>query len=235
MTSIYVGGNCLWTMKRTVTILITFLLLGCKTNPTETLLKEARQLDSLERYKEAIVIYDKILRIDENNIHALFDRAVDKGLTGDREGELTDLHKILKLDSINTLALFNLGVTYGNMRQYKESIEAFNKAMKTKGGEHVTMDFVQNDFVPDLGKDDVPTVDIKLERGIVFYKADSVRKAYIDLTYCIERKHKLGDSYYYRGWTYLKADKLKEACEDFKMSELNGMKEATEIFNEVCR
>ena len=221
-------------MKRTSTVLIAFLLLGCNTKPTERLLKDARQLDSLERYKEAIVIYDKILTIDEDNTDALFDRAVDKGLTGDKEGELTDLHKILKLDSINTLALFNLGVTYGNLGQYKESIESFNKAMKTKGGERITIDFVHNEFVPWLGENDVPTVDIKLERGIVYYKSDSIRKAYIDLTYCIERKHKLGDSYYYRGRTYLKADRLKEACEDFKMSQLCGMKEATEIFNEVC-
>lgn len=222
-------------MKKTTTVLMTCLLLGCSTNPTETLFKEARQLDSLERFKEAIVIYDKILTIDDNNINALLDRAVDKGLTGDREGELTDLYKILKLDSTHTLALFNLGVTYGNLEQYKESIEAFNKAMKTKGGEHVTMDFAQNDFVPELGKHDVPTADIKLERGIVFYKADSVRKAYLDLTYCIENKYKLGDSYYYRGRTYLKADRLKEGCEDLKLAELNGMKKATDALNEVCR
>lgn len=222
-------------MKRITIVLLICLLLSCNTNPTETLFREARQLDSLKRYKEAIVIYDKILTIDEKNIHALLDRAVDKGLTGDIEGEITDLQKILKLDSTITLALFNLGVIYGNLGQYKESIEAFNKAIKTKGGENVTMDLVQNNFAPDLGKNDVPIVDIKLERGIVFYKADSVRKAYIDLTYCIENKYKLGDSYYYRGRTYLKADRLKEGCEDLKLAELNGMKEATDALNEVCR
>jgi tetratricopeptide (TPR) repeat protein len=212
------------------------LLGSCYKNPTDGLFKEARKLDSLKKYTEAIAVYDKILTIDENNIHALFDRAVDKGLVTDHEGEVADLMRILKLDSTNTLALYNLGVTLGNLTRYKESINAFNKAVQTKGGEVLTMDYEPNSFVDEnYHMNDVSIADIKLERGIVYYKADSVRKAYFDLTYCIENNHQLKDSYYFRALTYLKSDMQIQACEDLKLAELHGEKDATELRGRYCR
>ena len=209
---------------------------GCSTNHTDTLLNEARILDSLQKYKEAIALYDKVLTLDSSHIDALFERAFDKGSIGDPEGEIRDLTKILDLDSANTLALFNLGIKYGNLLRYKESIKAFNKAIQTKGGELLTFDYVANPFVDkELYTYDVPIADIRLERGIVHYKADSVRKAYFDFTFCIENKHELKDSYYYRGRAYLKSGMLKHACKDLKIAELYGEKEATEILDKFCR
>lgn len=223
-------------MKGTWALSSICLLLSCNTNSSEKLFKEARQLDSLGRYKEAIVVYDKILMIDENNIHALFDRAVDKGLVKDHEGELEDLMEILTLDSTNTLALYNAGIALSNLNRHKESITAFNKAVHTKGGEFLTLDHTPNSLMDkEYFIHDVPIADIKLERGIAYYKADSVRQAYFDLTYCIENNHRLKDSYYYRARTYLKSGMLKNACQDLEMAERYGEKDAAEILNKYCR
>lgn len=74
-----------------------------------------------------------------------------------------------------------------------------------------------------------------LERGIVYYKTDSVRKAFFDLTFCIENNHNLRDSYYYRARTYLKSDMLTQACADLEMAELYGEKDATETLDKYCR
>lgn len=224
--------------KCSLTILISFLMVsltGCGKS-TENLLSEAHVLDSLERYEKAIVIYDKVLAKDPDNISALFDRSIDRGHLGDSVGELQDLKAILALDSTNTLALYNSGIAYGNLERYAESIDAFKKAMQTKGGEMMTLEFVPNAFVDEeLYRYDVPTADIKLERGIVYYKADSVRNAYFDLTYCINKGHALKDSYYYRAMTYVKSGMNEHACKDAKMSLLYGMKEAGEIVEKYCK
>lgn len=209
--------------------------MSCSNNP-EKLLKRAIELDSLGKFKEAIAVYNELLELNSSNTSVLIARAYDKERLGDRSGEIEDLNKAVKVAPDNTLALFELGIIYGDLGRYSESIEAFNKAIQTKGGELISMDWAKNDFIND-GRYmfDVPIVDIKLERGIVYYKSDSVSKAYFDLTYCIDKGHNLKDSYYYRSRTCLKSDMVEHACMDAKMSALYGMKEAIEIVEKYCK
>lgn len=222
-------------MKNTTVILV--LLLSACGNTTETMLEEARRLDSLAQYKEAIAIYDKILIDDPNEISALLNRAADKGMLDDDEAALVDLKHLLTFDSTNTLALFNLGIVLGNLQRYDEAINAFNKAEDSKGGGPVFMERVPNGFTNDDNAiNDVPIEDIIFERGIVYYKADSIRKAYFDFTHCIEHESHLGESYYYRAKTYIASQMLKEACEDLTMAAVNGKKEGVnELIGKYCK
>lgn len=231
-------------------ILFIFLLSSCgegrDENRSEDLLSKARQLDSLERYNEAIAVYDDVIRLEPNNVHALMDRAVDKGQINNIEGAIQDYMTIIRIDSVNTLAFYNLGILYGNRGSYLESINAFDGAMKTKGledGKLLVMTPVPNQFF-DTGLEsegktrvefEVEEKVIRLERGIVFYKTDSVRKAYFDLTYCISHDYYAGEAYYYRARTYLKSAMLAHACKDAKNSLLHGMAEAKEIIDVACK
>lgn len=212
--------------------ILTFLaVLSCSSNQDD-LLKQAIELDSLERFQEAIVIYDKLLKLDSSNASVLIARAYDKERIGDEHGKIKDLTRAAEVGPDHALPMFELGIVYGDLGQYTESIAWFNKAITAKGG----FDWVKNDFI-DSKKYllDVPIADIMLERGIVHYKADSVRKAYFDLTFCIEKNQNLKESYYYRAQTYLKSDMLKQACDDLKMAELHGEKNATEMRDKYCK
>lgn len=211
------------------------IFMSCSNHP-EILLKRAIELDSLGKFKEAIAVYDQLLEFDTSNTSILIARAYDKGRIGDSNGEIDDLNKVVKIAPNNTLALFELGIIYGDFGDYSQSIEVFNKAIQTKGSELISLDWVKNDFIDDRRyMFDVPIADLKLERGIVYFKSDSVRKAYADLTYCIDIGHELKDSYYYRARTCLKSDMVEQACKDAKMSALYGMKEAVEIVDSYCK
>lgn len=217
-------------------ILAGFLMMLSCSRDRETLLKEAIKLDSLERFHEAIAIYDELLEQDSSNASILVARAYDKALTGDQSGEIQDLKRAVSVGSGHALPMLELGIIYGDLGQYAESIEWFNRAINVKTYGSSTVDWADNPFL-DRKRHllDVPMVEIILERGIIYYKADSVRNAYDDLTYCIEKNHELKDSYYYRARTYLKSNMLKQACEDLKMAEMYGQTDATEILEKYCR
>lgn len=224
-------------MSIRILTLFVFALPVMSCHQTDKLFTEARALDSLQQYKEAIALYDQILAEEPDHFHALFYRASDKYLTGDSLGQVNDLQTILKLDSTNTLAFFNLGVAYANMERYEESIAAFHGAERTKGT-GLTIKIVPNAFLRTTGEEniyDIPYEEIKLERGIVYYKVDSLRKAYYDLTYCVNSKYELKESYYFRGMTYLRSGMHEQGCEDLKMSELYGDLDATAALEKYCR
>ena len=223
-------------MKKRSVLLLAFLIACSSKQSEERLLVQASRLDSIGQFKMAIRVYDQILSQDSTNISALLDRAYDKAELGDREGQIKDLQRVVNLQPQNTLALYNLGIAYGNINKFPESIAAFNRAVATKGGESISIDWKQNDLTEDDNYGfDVPIADIKLERGIVYYYCDSVKKAYHDLTFCINNKHALRESYYYRSITYLKSEMLEQACKDAKMSALYGMKEANLILEKYCK
>jgi hypothetical protein len=224
-------------MKKNILLALLIFIVGCSSKQSEErLLVEATRLDSLGQLKMAIRIYDQILASDSTNINALLDRSFDKGALGQRDGQIKDLKRVLVLQPQNTLALFNLGIAYGNINKYVESIDAFKRAVATKGGEMISVDFKKNEFSKsDTYGFDVPIADIKLERGIVYYHTDSLEKAFEDLSFCIKQKYELGESFYYRAATWVKAGNGEQACKDAKMSSIYGMKQATEIIDKYCK
>jgi len=222
-------------MRDVLIILSLATFLSCSDRP-DRLLEQAVQLDALERYTEAIVVYDKLLALDSTNTSVWIARAYDKGRIGNADGEMADLKQAVKVGAEHALPFFQLGITYSDRKQYAEAIEWFNKATLVKGGGPIYMDMVDNDFIDRQEYLlDVPIVDIMFERGVAYYEVDSITNAHRDFTFCIESKHNLKESYYGRACTYLRADMLKAACDDLKMAELYGSKAATELLEKYCR
>jgi tetratricopeptide (TPR) repeat protein len=83
-------------------------------------------------YKEAIVIYDKILEIEPNNISTLKMKGIAQSNSDYHEKSLKQFFKILQYRPNDVISLTGMGVGFGNLGEYEESIKYFEKAIKEK-------------------------------------------------------------------------------------------------------
>ena len=95
------------------------LLVSCDLTTPEEYTAEARTLYQNKNYKKAIILLNKAIEKDEKYIDAYIDRAANKSAINDYNGAINDLRKVLLIDSDNTLALFNIGKLYCNLKKYK--------------------------------------------------------------------------------------------------------------------
>jgi tetratricopeptide (TPR) repeat protein len=123
----------------------------------------------------------------------------------------------------------NRGKNKKRLEDYHAAIEDFEKAIRTKGGESIYMAKVENPFVETGFEFDVGMEEIRFERGIARYKIDSLRTAFDDFNFCIQKNFELPASYYWRGLIYLAYGKKTEACTDLKKSQELGDSDAHEI------
>ena len=219
-----------------ISLLITFLS-SCDLKTAEQYQSEAQILFEKKDYKGAINLLNKAIIKDDKYIGAYLDRGANKGQLDDYIGAIKDFKKVLSIDSDNTLALFNIGKTYCNLKKYKLAIQFYNKAFDTKGkafdtnGETVYIDLVDNKFV-DLGyKNDVKKGDIFYERGIAYYNFNDLKNSFNDFKSCIQQNYNVKESYYWIGCIYLDVKKNDKACECFYKAKENGDNEIE--FNEI--
>jgi len=227
---------------KNLVFLIAGLVLLAACQPTIRKLKrDAVELDSLHQYKEAINLYTAILARDPNDIDAYFDRAMDKSRLEDHEGSIADFREIVKLDSANTLSFYNLGVEYGIMKKYEESIYHFNTALRLKKidpsqtkSTNILLTEEGSSLI-DEGPYDCPVGQILFGRGRIYYKSDSIRKAYFDFSNCIGVDYRRGESYFMRGLCYLSSGMKEDACKDLNLGYRYGATVALKAIAENCQ
>ncbi len=221
---------------RAITYILIILTLGsCDFKSSEYYNGEAQKLEKEGKYEEAILLLDKAIEKDPQNIYALLNRGVDKSILGDYKGAINDYSKIIEIDSENALAYLNRGKNKKRLDDYHAAIEDFEKAIKTKGGESFYMDKVENPFVETGFEFDVEMEEIRFERGIARYKIDSLRTAFDDFNFCIQKNFELPASYYWRGLIYLAYGKKTEACNDLNKSQELGDSDAHEMIERHCK
>ncbi|MFD2561488.1 tetratricopeptide repeat protein [Aquimarina rubra] len=214
-------------------IIITFT--SCDFKSSSDYNAEAENLENEGRYKEAITLLDKALEKDPENIYALLNRALDKSILKDYEGSIKDYSKVIELDERNTLAYINRGNVKNVINDFKGAIEDCEKAIKTKGTESIYMDLSENSFV-DLGFEfDVKMEKIRFERGIARYNIDSLKLAFEDFDFCVEKNYELALSYYWRGIIFLSYGMNNEGCEDLFESQKLGNENAKELIEKNCK
>ncbi|ESU21166.1 hypothetical protein FCR2A7T_06980 [Flavobacterium cauense R2A-7] len=195
---------------------------------------EAEELEQEGKYKEAILLLDKAISKDDKFIGAYINRGADKSALGDYEKAIKDYEKVLSINPNNTLALFNIANNYKRIENYKKSLEYYNKAFTSKGGDKFYMDLADNDFV-DLGHDfDVPGKEIFYERGITLFHLGSLNKSYSDFQSSIKQKYNVAQSHYWIGFIYLKTNQRELACENFNKSRDLGDKDAEAEIIKFC-
>lgn len=222
-------------MKLLSIMFLLAILTGCDFKSSEGYHKEANKIEQEGKFKEAILLLDKVVEKDPNNIKALLDRAVDKSTIEDYKGAITDYSLVIELDPDNGLAYLNRGKNKKRLEDYRGAIADFDKAISTKGGELIYMDKIKNSFVETRFEYDVKMEEIKFERGIAYSNIDSLKRAFDDFNFSIQKNFALPDCYYWRGLIYLSYNMKDEGCKDLSKAMELGDPDAKELLNKNCK
>lgn len=208
---------------------------SCDFKSSEDYITEAEKLEKEGKYTEAIPLLDKAIEKDPGNIYALINRGVDKSILEDYKGSIEDYTKIIELDSDNALAFLNRGKNKKRLEDYQGAIDDFEKAIKTKGGEMLYMDKVENSFVETGFEFDVAMEEIRFERGIARYYIDSLNLAFEDFNFCLDKGFEKPESLYWRGIIYVAYGMNAEGCADLNQARKLGDPDAQEMIDEYCK
>lgn len=98
-------------------------------------------------YKQAITIYDEILKIAPNNISTLKMKGIALSNLNDHSNSLKQFFKVLQYKPNDVISLTGMGVGFGYLGEYQESIAYFEKASIEKPDSIVInnyKDFINN-------------------------------------------------------------------------------------------
>ena len=222
-------------MKYIIIILSILTLTSCDFKSSADYNAEAEKLEKEGKYAEAIPFLDKAIEKDPNNIYALINRGVDKSILEDYKGSIEDYTKIIELDSDNTLAFLNSGKNKKKLEDYQGAIEDFEKAIKTKGGEMLYMDKVENSFIETGFEFDVAMEEIRFERGLARYNIDRLKLAFDDFNFCLEKQFEKPASFYWRGIIHVAYGMNTEGCYDLNEARKLGDQNAQEMIDKYCK
>jgi len=221
-------------IQKIIFILLFLTLTSCYYKSSDYYNAQAEKLENEGKYKEAIELLDKAIEKKPKNIYALINRGVNKSLINDYKGAIDDYNKIIEIDRNNTLAYLNRGKNKARLCEYKEAIEDYNKAIKTKGGELIYFDKVENSFIHNGYEFDVKMEEIRLERGFARYNIDSLIFAIDDFNFCIQKKFEISTCYYMIGLISLVYGNVEEACKMLTKSMELGNVDAQKMINQHC-
>ncbi len=196
-------------------------------------MKEAWDLEDKQKYNEAITVLNETIESYPKLIDAYLSRGADKSAINDYKGAIVDYSKVVELDPKNTLALFNIGNNYKRLNANLKAISYYNKAFVTKGGEQIYFDMVPNNLVSSSNFD-IEGYAIFYERGLAYYRIDSLRKAFNDFHNCIGSNYKVKESYYFLGTIYEAYRNKSSACKCFLKSSQLGDQQASLEFKKYC-
>ena len=94
------------------------------------LILEANGLLNASRLEEALISYEKGLKIDPRSIDALNGKGMILNQLGKYEEAITWFDKALEIDPNFVNALNNKGITLSNLGKYEEAITWFDKALE---------------------------------------------------------------------------------------------------------
>ena len=94
--------------------------------------EEAKNHFIVGEYKQALIIYDKILENEPNNTKILKMKALALSNLNYDAKSLKEFFKILQENPGDTLALTGMGVGFGNLGEYNEAIIYFEKALENE-------------------------------------------------------------------------------------------------------
>ena len=221
-------------MRQLIIVLIFFVFLtGCGFKSAKSYFTEAENLSEQGKYDEAILLLDKAIEKDQKFLGACINRGADKAALGDYQGAIEDYLRVLQIDPKNTLALFNIGNNYKRLEDFNKTVEYYNQAFDTKGGQLIYIDYTPNNVI-DLSEFDVEGHEINYERGIAYYNIDSLERAFTDFNASIKSNYMPAESYWWLGYIYISRGQTDFACENFKKSKQLGDKDAEQELTKYC-
>lgn len=86
-------------------------------------------LRCMENYLDALLEYDKTIKLNRRYTKAYIKRGITRGLLKDSHGAIKDFNSALKLEPLNKLALTGRGSANYMIKQYEDALSDFNKAI----------------------------------------------------------------------------------------------------------
>ena len=147
-----------------------------------------------------------------------------------------DFQKVLKMDTGNIYALYQMGLLYQYEDLHDSSIYVLNRAIKIKTHGNMLVDYPQvtNELSKSSNKYDIESDEIIYRQGVNFYYKRNLElsKNYFD--YCINNKYLLEKAYLYRGAISVELNDIKKACEDFLKAKDYGNVDAQNYIGKYC-
>ena len=162
-------------------------------------LNRARCFVNLERYKDALADYSQVSALDSNNLTALIERgALRMKHLSDHKAAMQDFNDAYLIHADNVSLLAHRGHLFHVMKQYKNAIADFTKAIELSGG----------------------TSELHLSRALSYRflrkRSDKIKENIIsDLNRAVALGRFNPEAYYERAIELARYNKLDKALSDF--------------------
>lgn len=217
-------------------IIVMLFFTSCDFKSAETYYQEASILEDQKLYSDAIPLLDKAIQKNPKFIDAYINRGVNKSIIGKFNEAISDFNKVIQLDPDNVLALYNKAGTLVDLEEYGKAIEFYNKCLNLKGGEFVNFDWNKNSYyLTDQAMYDVDSKLIHFERGVAYYMADSIQRAYRAFEGSIANNYNVKQSYYYLGGVWYASGNLEKACQCYKKAMKMKDYDSQQLFLKYCK
>jgi tetratricopeptide (TPR) repeat protein len=87
-------------------------------------------LDELGNHEDAIKAYDRALKLDANDVDALFNKGETLGILGKHEEAIKYFNIVLKIDPDDAETWYEKGVNLKKLGKHEEAIKYFDKALQ---------------------------------------------------------------------------------------------------------
>ncbi|WP_421805960.1 tetratricopeptide repeat protein [Flagellimonas sp.] len=218
------------------TLIILFNFSCDFTSPEEYYDLAIEQVDE-GNYQEAIELLNKAIEKRHKFRPALLQRGFCKMQLGRDLEAVKDFESLLKFDSDNTLALYNLGECYYNLSEFDKSIQFYSEAINTGGALSSESLQVNLRLIGDVDNDSNYSLyknEIRFERAISYFKNDEFKKAIQDFEKVLKTNYRKAECYFWMGHSSMGLNDSIQACQYFTISANLGFKESKEEIYQVC-
>ena len=114
------------------------------------------QYKILENYEKALDYFEKLIKLDENHMHAWFYKGMILSETEKCEDAIKCYDKVMLMDEPPDQTWFNKGVALHDLGKYKQALECYEQYMKYDEKHHNDLDVLtlRSHALVELGKND---------------------------------------------------------------------------------
>ena len=148
------------------------------------------QYKFLENYEKALYYFERIIKLDENHMHAWFYKGMILSETEKCEDAIKCYDKVMLMDEPPDQTWFNKGVALHNLGKYKQALECYEQYMKYDEKHHNDLDVLtlRSHALVELGKND---------EAIIYYD----RAVKLDSSLKTRMERPKPNDYFPRDWT----------------------------------
>lgn len=199
----------------------------------KTSIAKAIKLEEEGRFLEALNEIDKAIKLDSTQSTPFVIRGRIKSTLKKDSFAILDFSKAILLNSKNTSAFFNKGVSYYILKNPDSALKYFNSAIATKQSGDFNIE-INNTNLPVEDQIDIPLEIIRFYRGVSYYNKKTDSLALEDFYYSSSHGYKKAESQLYIGVLLIDNGKIKEGCFYLKQAQINGEIKANKYLKEYC-